>query len=351
MTRTLPLRSAVAASVILFAGTAGAEEALRFPSCKALAAYLDTRPPDTTVRLARADYECREPLNPSVDGLDVDFGGSVIRVADQALRPGIVVGDLHSPPQRRRQAITVRNVTVEGNRANQLFECWAGPCDPAVNDNVFRQQRLNGITVNGCDDCALHDVRVSGARSGGVVVVASRRLLIDGLEASDAHYDGLAAYWTEDSVFRNVHVHDNGYSGFSFDLRFSGNRIEHFRANDNRDHGLFIRDSSNNTFVHGTFADNRRHGVYLDRARPDEARTCASQTRFEDVAVMRSGQYAVWLNFDCAGNALRNSRLIGNGEGCLGGREAARIGLSADSLCVGPQPETPDEADSSAVQG
>ena len=74
----------------------------------------------------------------------------------------------------RRIELSVRNLVVDGNRANQAFECWGGPCDPAVNDNPYWQQRVNGITVNGCDDwdsslhndahVEYHDVFIKGLR-------------------------------------------------------------------------------------------------------------------------------------------------------------------------------------------
>jgi hypothetical protein len=235
-------------------------------------------------------------------------------------------------------------VKVDGNRAHQAYECWGGPCDAALNDNPYRQQRVNGITVNGCDDCALVNAEVTGARSGGLVVVGSHRLLVDGLVAERSHFDGLAAYWTYDSTFRNVRVNNNDYSGFSFDLDFSGNRIERFEATGNRDHGLFVRHARANTFVHGTFSDNGRNGVYLDRAdraRPD---TCARETRFEGVTVRGSGMDAAWLNFECDGNTFVASYLIGNQQGCYGGPYADLIGRVEGTDCTGAEPQTVVEA-------
>jgi hypothetical protein len=338
-------RTVLAMPVVLVLGTlvgaaADAEEALRFESCAALRHHIDTRQPNEHVLLAPSVYECHEPINPSVDGLTVDFGGSLVRVADHALRPGIVVGDLHAPVQRRSRGVRVLNVKVDGNRAHQAYECWGGPCDSALNDNPYRQQRVNGITVNGCDDCTLINAEVTGARSGGVVVVGSRGLLVDGLLAERSHFDGLAGYWTYDSTFRNIRVNNNGYSGFSFDLDFSGNRIERFEATGNRDHGLFLRHARANTFEHGTFNDNGRNGVYLDRAERDSADTCARQTRFQGVTIRGSGLHGAWLNFACEGNAFAASYLIDNQQGCYGGRNADLISRVENTACTGSEPET-----------
>jgi hypothetical protein len=344
MSRTLVAMPMVLALGTLVAAPAGAQEALHFESCAALRHHIDTRQPNEHVVLAPAVYECHEPINPSVDGLTVDFGGSLVRVADHALRPGIVVGDLHAPVQRRSTGVRVLNVKVDGNRAHQAYECWGGPCDAALNDNPHRQQRVNGITVNGCDDCALINAEVTGARSGGVVVVASRRLLVDGLLAERSHFDGLAGYWTYDSTFRNVRANNNDYSGFSFDLDFSGNRIERFEASGNRDHGLFLRHARANTFEHGAFSDNGRNGVYLDRAERDRADTCARQTQFQGVTIRGSGLHGAWLNFACEGNAFVASYLIDNQQGCYGGSNADLISRIGNTACTSGAPETVVEA-------
>ncbi|MEM7021851.1 MAG: right-handed parallel beta-helix repeat-containing protein [Pseudomonadota bacterium] len=341
----------VAAVAALSVDPAQAQEPLTFASCADLRQHLESRAPYEEVRLAPSTYICEQPIHLAIDGLSVDFGGSTIRVADNALRPGVLLGDLHTPPARRHKDIRASNVVVDGNRANQAHECWGGPCDPVRNTDPLWQQRVNGITVNGCDDCVVVNAEIDAARSGGVVVVSSNRLLVDGLIARGSHFDGLAGYWTRDSVFRNILVHDNDYAGFSFDLNFSDNRIEDFEARDNGDQGVFIRLAQGNSFVNGRFADNGKNGVYFDRARADLAPTCASDTRFERVTISGSGQFGAWLNFECEGNRFVASQLLDNHDGCFGGREAIRIGKSDDTVCGGPETEQTVDAIPSTDQG
>ena len=234
-------------------GSAQANAPLSFGSCKELRDYLDSLEPYTEVLLAPAVYECREPVNPSVDGLTVDFGGSLVRVADHALRPGIVVGDLHAPPQRHSRGVRVLNVRVDGNRAHQAYECWGGPCDaarqrqslPPAAGQRHHRERLRRLRS---DQCRGHRRALRRGRGGERATFAGRRPA--GPERS--HFDGLAGYWTYESTFRNVRANNNDYSGFSFDLDFSGNRIERFEASGNRDHGLFLRHARANSFEQGT---------------------------------------------------------------------------------------------------
>jgi hypothetical protein len=88
----------VIAGAMALPATANAQEPQSFASCADLRAHIDAMKPYETLRLAPSTFTCKEPLNPAADGLRIDFGDSLVRVADQALRPGIVVGDLQTPP-------------------------------------------------------------------------------------------------------------------------------------------------------------------------------------------------------------------------------------------------------------
>ncbi len=316
---------------------APAQPAKSFESCADLRAHIDAMQPYQQLVLARQTLTCTEPPNPSADGLRIDFGGSRLKVADNALRPGIVIGDLETPPKQRHKDITVLNLEIDGNGMNQAFECWGGPCN-ASNPHPLRQERSNGVSVNGCDDCTVTNVKVTGARSGGMVVVSSERLMVDGFEAEQSCFDGLAGYQTRNSVFRNVLVHDNDFAGFSFDDDFSDNRFEDFRAQGNHDQGMFIRDASGNRFVRGLFEHNAKNGVYFDQDNRNIATTCATDTSLSDVTVRGNGQYGAWLQFACKGNQFVDSAIEANGKGCFGGAEAALIGSTKTTCNAAPNP-------------
>jgi hypothetical protein len=332
------MRRSITALTIMTAalpGLAHGGEPQRFDSCADLRAHIDAMKPYEELRVATVTLACKEPPNPSADGLRIDFGGSTLRVADDALRPGIVIGDLQTPPRQRHQDITILNLKIDGNGANQSYECWGGPCDAAANSNPLWKERSNGVTVNGCDGCAVINVQVTDARSGGMTVVSSERLLVDGFRAERSCFDGLAAYHTHHSLFRNVVVENNDYAGFSFDGDFSHNRFEDFVARNNHDQGMFIRDASAIRFVRGLFAGNAKNGVYFDQDDRNVDATCASDITLAGVTLRGNGQYGAWLDFPCKGNRLVASALIDNREGCLGGREAGLIGQS-DSTCSAP---------------
>jgi hypothetical protein len=102
MTRTIngalqgarSLRAAsIVALVVLALNSAQATAPLSFDSCADLRQYLDSLEPNAEVRLTPSFYVCHEPINPAVDGLKIDFGGSTVRVADHALRPAVILGN------------------------------------------------------------------------------------------------------------------------------------------------------------------------------------------------------------------------------------------------------------------
>jgi hypothetical protein len=336
---------AAAAAWLAVITAAHADTPIRFDSCAELRAHIDAMQPNQQALIAPNTFVCKEPPNPSADGLRIDFGGSRIKVADQALRPGIVIGDLETPPKRRHKDITVLNLEIDGNGPNQAFECWGGPCN-ASNPHPLRQERSNGISVNGCDHCTVINVKVTDARSGGMVVVSSDHLMVDGFEAKKSCFDGLAGYETHNSVFRNVLVHDNDYAGFSFDDDFSDNRFEDFRAQGNHDQGMFIRDASGNRFVRGLFEHNAKNGVYFDQDNQHVPTTCATDTSLSNVTVRGNGQYGAWLQFACRGNQFLDSTIEGNRTGCFGGAAAALIG-STKTICIA----APNASAQAAAQG
>ena len=178
MSRTFLAMPAATILGTLAAAPADAEEALHSESCVVLRHDIDTRSRTSMSCWCRRSTRCREPVNPSVDGVTVDFAAA-IRVADHALRPGIVVATC-----MRRCSGTpgVRlNVRVDGTASTRRTERWGEP-------RRRRRRSLpstagDGITVTGCDDCAVIHAEVTGARSGGVVVVA-RAPLVDGRRRS-----------------------------------------------------------------------------------------------------------------------------------------------------------------------
>jgi parallel beta-helix repeat protein len=90
-------------------------------------------------------------------------------------------------------------------------------------------------------------------------------LTVSDYAAWDNHFDGLAAYVTEDSLFTQMVLRDNHGAGLSLDHKFNHNTISDTILADNGC-GIFMRDSRENLFQGVTIRNSREHGVFMSQA-------------------------------------------------------------------------------------
>src|SRR5919197_1809931 len=82
------------------------------------------------IRLRPTTYTCSTSV--VIDRDDVTLRGSgsstVLRLADHANRPVLIVGQTVAVPTTIRARVQIVDLSIDGNRAQQDFECSAGPC-------------------------------------------------------------------------------------------------------------------------------------------------------------------------------------------------------------------------------
>jgi hypothetical protein len=229
------------------------------------------------VVLSAGVYTCTAPI--IIDRSNVvlrgDGPGTLIFLAPHVNTPLLIIGQAINEPTITRSNIHISDLVLDGNRANQEFECWGNNC---------ARVRNNGISVRRSENIVIAGVTARRARSGGVVVEKnSRRVTIRDLISFENEFDGLAAYKTEDSIFSGLHLYNNCFAGLSFDLDFNNNTVSD--VNISRSPGItlscpeltgtptvsskvgtvgvFMRDAVGNMF-HGIRVKNsREHGVFL----------------------------------------------------------------------------------------
>lgn len=245
------------------------------------------------------------------DGVELRGQGpaTVLLLAPRANCPVLVIGSLRTPVERVVRRITVKNLVIDGNRAQQDFECYGGPCD----ERNLTALRNNGITVRGAEDIVVEDVVTCRARSGGVVLEKHcRRVRISRLEAFENEFDGVAAYETEDSEFIQLNLHHNRSAGFSFDWRFNRNRIADTSAADNGSQGIFMRDSVGNIFERVTLTGNAQQGVFMAETRTLPGTACR-YNRFSGLVVTGNKTQGIRINdASCNPNTLEDSQVQDN---------------------------------------
>jgi hypothetical protein len=192
-----------------------------------------------TVPLRKGVYTCKEPILIDRDHVTLvgEGAATILRAADGANAPVLVIGQIDETPTVTRSNIRVSNLTIDGNRDKQMHECWGGACDTGGLTHV----RNNGITIRRAADVIIEHVTVFGAKSGGLVTEKDcRRVNVHDFTAYDNEYDGLAGYETEDSTFSDLFLHDNVAAGLSFDWDFNHNIVSNAVIVGNGAVGIFM---------------------------------------------------------------------------------------------------------------
>jgi parallel beta-helix repeat protein len=265
------------------------------------------------VLISTGTFTCSSAIVIAKNNVDLRGQGSatILFLADAANSPVIVVGDTNTPPAELYANIHISDLTIDGNKAGQTHECWGGGCDTGGLTYI----RNNGITVRGVSDVRIERVSVFRARSGGLVTEkACRRLTVQDFTSAENYFDGIAAYETENSLFSNLHLHDNPFAGISLDIGFNHNIVSNAILTDNGKQGIFMRDSRDNTFTTIQIRGSGEQGLFLAQVDTDVTKPAAGNT-FTGIIVSDSVQAGMRVNdLSCVDNVVIGAQFINNLE-------------------------------------
>jgi parallel beta-helix repeat protein len=272
------------------------------------------------VVLAPGTYLIHKPIVLQHDHQSLRGAGTntILRLADHANCPVIVLGAPKNAPHHGTANLHVASLFIDGNRTNQNSELWRAAGDGSILNN-------NGIDVYCVTNAIIEHIVCCRCRSGGLVASAgTRQLAVTDFAAFDNQYDGLACYLTEDSLFKGLYLHDNTAAGISIDLGFNHNTIQDAILTGN-ELGIFMRDSRSNTFQNITIGKSRNHGVFMAQAtsptkngwRLTPGTACTGNT-FSGLTITNSGGKAFLIaNASCTNNHITDSRFVDNAKGGL----------------------------------
>jgi parallel beta-helix repeat protein len=272
-------------------------------------------------------FEVHQPIVLKRDHQTLRGSGTatILRLADGANCPVIIIGEPVNHPQRTVRHLCVGNLFIDGNRLHQQRELWRLRGEGS-------QIRNNGITVQNVSDSLVEDVTCARCRSGGLVTTRGvRRLTVQDLTAFDNEFDGLACYQTEDSLFAKLDLYNNPGAGISLDLDFDNNVISNavLLANDL---GIFMRASSNNHFYNVSIRDSHHYGVFMAHAetltllgwKPVPGTECVRNS-FTNLIANNCGSAAFRVNdTTCTNNVIIGAQFH---NGVQGGLSLVRPGL------------------------
>lgn len=284
------------------------------------------------VLLGPSLFPVSQPIIIDRDGVELRGAGAetILRLTDGANCPVMVIGSTGTPIPRIVRHVAVRNLSIDGNRGAQQFECWGGACDGGGSTFI----RNNGITVRGTEDITIEAVATHNARSGGIVLEKHcRRVQVRDFESYNNEFDGLAAYETEDCTFTRMNLHHNRSAAVSFDWKFNRNLISDSRFTENGGQGIFMRDSVENRFENLIIRDNGEQGIFVAETREIAGSSCRKNI-FDRVTVTGNGTQGIRINdASCIGNRISNSKVSGN--------KLEDISLAAEGLLIGADAVAP----------
>jgi hypothetical protein len=271
------------------------------------------------ILLSPGTYDIRQPILLRRDNQALCGSGmaTVLRLADKADCPVVVLGSPGTQPVKAVVHLWVSDLYIDGNRAGQSSERWKGSKGVYITNN--------GIDVEDVWDTTVERVTCCHCRSGGLVTAnGTRRLVVLDFGAFDNEFDGLACYGTEESLFSRLFLHDNMAAGISLDLAFTHNVISDAVLTGN-EHGIFMRDTQANIFQGLVIRASRKHGVFMGehgRQTPDGWKplpgTECSDNSFMGIVISGSGGAGFYPTDDCCPqNQISGAQLFNNAAGAI----------------------------------
>ena len=312
----LPLAAQDAAAPVAVLTPSGQHEIVaQGRDLAAIANALEALPPEGgTVYLPEGLYLLKGPVVLDRDNLTLRGSGpkTVLQTMDGADSPVIIMGSIETPVHRITTNLTVSDMTLDGNRMVRKYECWTGKCDEGGKTYI----RNNCLTVRGVENSRIARIKATRGRSGGLVTEKIvRRLIVEDFEAWDNHFDGLACYETEESVFTGLHLHHNQFAAISLDIQFHKNAIVNSLLEHNGHQGIFMRDSSSNVFQNLVIRYNGGQGIFVAQVDDDASKACRDNV-FSGIRAEHMGAMAFRVNdASCIGNILTNSVFMDNPMG------------------------------------
>ena len=272
------------------------------------------------VVLPPGTFEIRQPIVLRRDHQSLRGSGdaTVLRLADGANCPAVILGEPVNHPQTTVRHLYLGNLFIEGNRSHQPHELWRLRGEGS-------EIRNNGITVQNVSDSLVEHVTCARCRSGGLVTTRNvRRLTVQDYTAFENEYDGLACYQTEDCLFTGLRLHHNPGAGISLDLAFNHNVISNAVLTAN-DLGIFMRASRDNRFYNVAIRYSRHYGVFMAHAEKPTGRGSQPVPRsecihnaFTNLIASHCGSAAFRVNNStCTNNVIAAAQFHDNVQGDL----------------------------------
>lgn len=210
--------------------------------------------------------------------------GVRIKLADHVNQPVILIGSDEEIPKFRIKNISISDLEIDGNKENQ--------------DSEFSTEkqwiRCNGIDVRMVDNLWIENVNISNTVSGGLVVSWDcHRIFVRSSMFHRNTYDGIAFYASEDILVSNFSSYENGAGGISMDNGLKKVTFSTGLIKDNKDVGIFARDSKDICFFNLVISGSGNNGCFLSHKKNND--TGVSRCFFSGCSFLNNKGWGLWL--------------------------------------------------------
>jgi hypothetical protein len=233
--------------------------------------------------------------------------GTLLTLADHVNEPVILIGtDVMTPSLGDTISnIRIANMEIDGNRSNQDAE--TDPARPWI--------RNNGIDVRSVTSLWIDNVNVHDTVSGGLVVSwYSRHIFVNHSLFHHNDFDGIALYASQDIIVSDFICYENDSAGLSLDNELHNVIFSSGIVRDNKDVGIFIRDSNDLSFYNLSIFKNESHGCFMSHAAPgtDTGVTRVIFSSCSFLANLGDGLHLASTTADSPSNAITGCLFSGN---------------------------------------
>lgn len=180
----------------------------------------------------------------------------IIRLEKGTNKPVISIGTQREFPQPSDivSNISLFGITVDGNKNDQSSEYHP----------EFPWIRNNGIDVRATENLHVDHINANNNRSGGLVISwACKKVLVSNSFFSENYFDGIAYYDSEDVFTVSCQMINNDGAGISLDNNFRQSYFADCVIAQNKDVGIFVRNSSDLLFDNCRISDSKNWGSFL----------------------------------------------------------------------------------------
>jgi parallel beta-helix repeat protein len=211
--------------------------------------------------------------------------GTILKLAGGVNQPVMLLGSAAETPLVTIYNVRIANLEIDGSKTVQTSEI--DPTRPWIRNNGIDVRSVNGLWITG--------VNVHDARSGGFVASwGSSNIFVTNSLFNSNYFDGIALYASRAITIANFQCSGNGAAGMSLDNKLSDVQFVTGRIENNKDVGIFTRDSADLSFSNLVIARNGSHGCFLSHNQVGN-NSGVSRFFFSGSSFLENIGYGLWL--------------------------------------------------------